>query len=268
MVLSTLAYGVQSLHPLPLLDNLLLLQSWYSLPGSEGNSVAWCLSDLMFFYLAFPYLARLSSRGVTLLAMVLAALSYGGYALLPLSDYGITIYIHPLSRLVDFLLGMLLYRLYKGSGVSGFAGFWQARGRGFRLGWLVVTALLYVLTLLYSRSQMGWTPASIFPFYLPSALVIIYFAMTYRTGQQGRLDRLLSQRWLLYLGEISFSFYMVHNLVILSVKQLLERSGLLVHWSVRLVLTLLVTLLVSVLVNRYFEQPIANYYARRWGKRA
>lgn len=43
-----------SIQPLPLLGNFFLLQSWIPMVEAKGNAVAWCLSDLIFFYALFP----------------------------------------------------------------------------------------------------------------------------------------------------------------------------------------------------------------------
>ena len=51
---------------------------------------------------------------------------------------------------------------------------------------------------------------------------------------------------------------MVHNLVILSVKKVLEHIAPSTPWQLRLVLSLGVTIVASILINRFFETPVAN----------
>lgn len=55
--------------------NIVLLQSWVPLRDFffSGNSVSWCLCDLMFFYILFPWLRRLFHRLKGRLIAVLTA---------------------------------------------------------------------------------------------------------------------------------------------------------------------------------------------------
>lgn len=56
---------------------------------------------------------------------------------------------------------------------------------------------------------------------------------------------------------------MIHNLVILSVKQILSRIAPGVGWELRLAITIAVTIALSILINRYYETPIANFLSKR-----
>lgn len=95
-------------------------------------------------------------------------------------------------------------------------------------------------------------------FYLPSFLTIFLFALASKSGEKDGIPELLSQKWLIYLGQVSFSFYMVHNLVILSVKKGLEYFAPATPWELRLVISLAGAIVAGILVNRYFEAPVAN----------
>ena len=90
----------------------LLVQSW--IPIREiyfsGNAVAWFLSSILFCYLIFPYLLRFLKgiKGYWIMGTVLMLY----FALLPFFKtewIHPLIYINPLFRTVDFMIGIMLY---------------------------------------------------------------------------------------------------------------------------------------------------------------
>lgn len=105
-------------HLLMLVPNALLLQSW--IPIKEvyfsGNAVSWCLSDLFFFYAMFPLLGRFLFRKElrhSILAVgLLCILYFVLFLFIPEEKAHALLYIFPAFRLLDFILGMLLYAIY------------------------------------------------------------------------------------------------------------------------------------------------------------
>lgn len=105
-------------HLLMLVPNALLLQSW--IPIKEvyfsGNAVSWCLSDLFFFYSMFPLLGRFLFRkklSHSILAVcLLCVLYFASVYFIPEEKAHALLYIFPGFRLLDFILGMLLYAIY------------------------------------------------------------------------------------------------------------------------------------------------------------
>jgi peptidoglycan/LPS O-acetylase OafA/YrhL len=94
-----------------------------------------------------------------------------------------------------FFLGALIYRLFD-----------ALRARKVSLpGWLEWLApVLLAATVLFKHSQIPVVPPLLF-----GALVLIFAA------QAGPLSRALKQRVLSYLGEISYSIYLVHYVLVL-----------------------------------------------------
>ena len=105
-------------HLLILVPNALLLQSW--IPIREvyfsGNAVSWCLSDLFFFYALFPLLGRFLFRkkfGQSVLFVILFVILYFViFPFIPEEKAHAFLYIFPAFRLLDFIMGMLLYVIY------------------------------------------------------------------------------------------------------------------------------------------------------------
>lgn len=108
-------YG--KITPIVYLSNILMLQSW--IPDSTFffslDAPSWCLSDFIFCYAMFPFLVRYMNRqrskrliGSLCMAICIYLLIINMISKnlqLPL------IYINPLFRLMDFCLGMALWRL-------------------------------------------------------------------------------------------------------------------------------------------------------------
>ena len=111
-------------------------------------------------------------------------------------------------------------------------------------------------------NSYGIVGSNVYAYYLPSCLMIYVFALSHKSGNQGAVSDALSRPWLIYLGEISFSFYMIHYLVILIVNRVFSWVYPDEGWALRLVVTLGITIVGSILVNKYFERPVAELLSR------
>ncbi|PMZ93578.1 MULTISPECIES: acyltransferase [unclassified Pseudomonas] len=222
------------------------------------NAPSWSLSVELFFYILFPFLISFGTRAlvgvvVSIVLLKCALALWGGEAL-----EHFLFYIFPPLRLADFLVGILLFRLYVGGPVytSGQASFCQASS-------------LLVLVAFFSLGK--FIPQSYrFDIYylLPMAYLVFSFA-----HQQGVLAQAISSRLLVLLGEASFAFYLVHQLVIIVGQELRLRLN-----SDHAVLTdagfavvyFVVSLVLSIFLFKYYETParmkmISLWRRRRWG---
>lgn len=195
--------------------NLFLLQSW--VPDfqffNSVNGVSWSLSVEVLFYLSFPLLflvvrkipeARLWLAAAVVAAAVLlmpaAAQTFlpDKPAMMPWGPASLEqiwfVYIFPPVRALEFALGMLLARLV-------------LTGRWIRLGLLPAAALVvagYVASL-HVPFLYGFVSVTV----IPLALLIPAAATADVAGRR----TWLSTRTMVWLGEISFAFYLVHRLV-------------------------------------------------------
>ena len=103
----------------PFLPNALLLQSLIPIKAVyfSFNAVSWYLSDTLLFAFAFPFivkcLERLDGKGrLMALSIILVAYTVLVY-FLPVQHRHAILYISPLVRVVDFVLGIYLYLLYR-----------------------------------------------------------------------------------------------------------------------------------------------------------
>lgn len=102
---------------LVLVPNWALLQSWIPIQTVyfSGNAVSWCLSDLMFFYAVFPAIIKLlhlHRHNFYITLGVLTVIYLTGISFIPESLWHPLIYISPLFRLFDFVLGIVLWQIW------------------------------------------------------------------------------------------------------------------------------------------------------------
>lgn len=199
-----------------LVPNLLLVQSW--IPRYDVltgiNQVSWSLCSEVVFYAAFPFLLPLVNRlsvralwwgaagavlAVGCLPLVSAVFLDGGPHLSPRMDYSVTqlwfVYFFPLARAFEFVLGMFLARLV----VLG-------RRLPVGLGLAAVLFLAGYAGALYAPGQYGTVATTI----VPLALLIPAGAVADLDGRYSPLRG----RVAVWLGEVSFALYMVHQLVL------------------------------------------------------
>ena len=214
---------------LPVLLNALLLQSWVPLADYyfSCNAVSWFLSDLLLCYLLFPWLFRhLSRRWLVVVAVAYALLAI----FLPESQVNAVLYVNPLVRLVDFVWGMALFRLYESQPSFRFSSATE---------WLMVVLVLAAL------AAYPWLPAKLrtASFYW---LVILPAIWVFARGG-GVVSRFLCSRWLQWLAALAMPVFLIHKMVI----DVLVPRLFPLPYVPALVLTLAATLLVAWLVEHY-----------------
>ncbi|MGW7328358.1 acyltransferase family protein [Streptomyces sp. NPDC054840] len=200
------------------LANALLVHTLVPLPEFQlaGNGVAWSLVCELLFYLLFPKLLPLVMRirtrwlpaaagaAVATVWMVpLAAAALGGplfeQSSLPGTITGaqmMFVYLFPLSRLPEFVLGMILARMH-GSGFPVRVGVCQSAG-------LLFAALFVGIAVLPAPFLLAATTV------VPVALLIRATAALDTHGQRS----VLRTPGMVRLGDISYAFYLSHATVI------------------------------------------------------
>lgn len=193
------------------LTSLFLVNTWVPSQRflSAGNPVSWSLAAEMFFYLLFPvllpWIKRLSRRGLLIGAVSAIALVWAWpvFCALVLNPEGRFfpgywfLYMLPVTRLPEFVLGMIVARIS------------AERIRVPRIGVLpaafgvisavIVNASLLPHAFLYAASTVG-------------SLAVLVHA-TAELDLRGK-SSLLRTAPLVFLGEISYAMYLVHLLVL------------------------------------------------------
>jgi peptidoglycan/LPS O-acetylase OafA/YrhL len=212
--------------------NLLLVHGW--IPSASYyfsfNAVSWSISTEAFFYLAFPFLICRLNRSwwwklIGTTAFVVGMLRLSDFLKLPPYDpanlsaitaHGIA-YINPLVRILEFVFGMvvanLCFRLRQLKVVDSLpASAWTI----FELAALVGTFLSgwygepFVASLFDSRSQYAFAVYASACWSFPVFGLLIGVL----SFERGALSRLLAADLLVILGEISYSIYLVHQILI------------------------------------------------------
>ena len=236
--------------------NLMLVQSWFvahdvvfSLDG-----VSWSLSCEAAFYVVAPFLigwlALRSRRAAVLACLSWVALTAAAALALGLgSDRLDTVgYTNPAIRSGEFVLGVLLATLVR----SG----WRPR---LRLS--VATALLVVVGLMLSR-PIGTLPMSVVDVLLTPVVALVILAAA--LADLGPRRGWLGHPGLVHLGEVSFAFYLVHELVIVNVVSLTGPYLGLVGGVAMASGTFVAALVLAVGLHELVELPAQRAVLRLW----
>lgn len=198
-------------------EHVLMIQAWDPNIAQAYNfdGPAWSLSVEFFLYACFPFLivilTRIRATSILLVTAIGVASAMVGIATwftltnrssLPWTDPESAhrwLYVIPVTRLGDFLLGILAGRLYV-----------ELRKRASLVksgGLLAITATVAIVAL------MAW-PANVFSawswdvaYAIPCVVLIFGLAI----APSGILARLLSLPALVLLGESSYAFYLIHQ---------------------------------------------------------
>ena len=238
MLLPFLAVALAGDNPIEgLFASVFLLHSWALTDGLVLNGPSWTISAEMFAYLLFGITVFRSPPSwvlavafiITALAAHAVAIELGKTGFIHLTwDYG-AIRIIPL-----FILGMLLRRC--ASFISS-GGAMMAGVLGFAL-----------FAVFASRSDAGYE------ILIPFVLLVLSFS---RLSDWGALPT--NHRLLVYLGEISYSIYMIHIFAVNIWFDYLPKFGLEpLHWQILCV----AVVLGSAVSYRFVELPARLWISR------
>ena len=265
-------------NPMVLLANALMLHAWVPFDRYffSYNYASWSISTELFFYLLFPFVLRCSTTlRYTLLALSLATVVVlaviGAAQHLPvwdtagnqLSSTGL-LYTNPLVRCGEFLLGVI-------------SGMHFLRGRRempsslvrwtlfemFAIGLFALAFRFFLLRDATVPNAFGlndnqavsllieWSShVALAPF---ATVLISVFAY-----QRGMVSQLLTHRVFVFLGEISFALYLVHQLTL----RVLQQHGVGADFSGFGWYLTAVTMLAT-LLHLGIEQPARRWLTRR-----
>lgn len=188
--------------------NLLMVQTWIPTAWFSQSLVgpAWSIATEFAFYAAFPFLIFRFGRTwwwKLPLSLACAAVMMVVMMVFGTNDW-ITLYMHPMSRLFEFVTGMCA------------ALAWERYGHRVRLGVLTGTALELAALLFFAftitplwpvdmaNPVVFWWQASGHTA-IPAALLILAMAK-----RRGLLSAMLSVAPLVALGEMSYATYLIH----------------------------------------------------------
>jgi exopolysaccharide production protein ExoZ len=217
----SIAFPTQNkIHGSALGKSLYVLANLFLLPGIFNIqpiiTVAWSLSYEFFFYLLLPLLilifgARKRSSNSRIVAIAIFWLSFGALSLFA--------GVENRTRMISFVSGMILYEIT----ASG-----RVRNRLGRFGeWATVAAVLASFILFYAvhRPRAHSTINAFVPIMLLSAS--FFLVSLYSFELQGVLSRSFSWSPLRFLGNMSYSYYLIHGLTLQALAFGLKQFGML-----------------------------------------
>jgi peptidoglycan/LPS O-acetylase OafA/YrhL len=244
--------------------NLLLLQAWVPVVGFvfAMNGVAWTISAEVFFYLLFPFLrgkwlVPIMAAAAIATAALLVALDVLAPPVLPpwpQPPQGSFWSLHaalqfPLVRLLEFCTGIVAARLFM--------------ARRFRTGTFVeAIALSAIFAFAWCSEPLravvanaGWSHVAIW-LNQSGGMVVFAFAIFVFAHEGGKISQTLRARPFVLLGDISFSTYMLHYVVLMAFQRFDRDVG---APHLRAVAFVVVVYVCSYLAWRFLEKP-----AKRW----
>lgn len=241
------------------LVNASLLQTWIPVKPIyfSFNAVSWYLANTMFFAVVFPLLFKWIVRATPKRKAAISAGFVVVYALvavfLPMEWRHAVLYISPYMRLTDFVFGIFLA-----------LGYLKLRDKTINRQTSMLYQILVIATiilLVVESCMVSESTSFIAPIYWPLVAIVIVLASLSGTAGGGYL--LLENKWLQRLGELSFTIFMTHQLVLRYTTVVIEK---LLHYEndiVYVIITLTLTIIVSSVVDKYILKPITQWLTKR-----
>ncbi len=211
---------------LTLFFNLLLLHAW--VPNTafyfSFNMVSWYLCLVLFFAAVSPIVLKIARSlsalksgavciGIILFEFVLAILVQ------QMSIAHWILYICPIVRLGDFFIGALAYNLFKGIKNSKFTISYHKIAY---CGLIIACGVSFFS--LFSDSEIF----SVAVWIIPVILILIGLVK----GNSHTLSLLFNNSFLIFMGRISFEFFLIHQIVIRYIKLIssyIQYEGVLIY---------------------------------------
>jgi peptidoglycan/LPS O-acetylase OafA/YrhL len=257
-----LFYSVIKKYPLEyslkVVTNLTLLQSFIPLKDFyfSFNGVSWSLSNELFFYLLLPFILYSISNYTKKFKLTSSKLIFCGIGIwlfaftIVFMFKDITIhpwlfYILPMFRIIDFTVGIIL-----GLSFISFSNKYKPNEQSKLWSIFEILSIVLLGVAIYFVPNI---PESFHysVYYLPFMSIIIYIF----AHQKGIISRMLSKKQFVFLGEISFSFYMIHQLIINYIGSI---SVFRTHLILSSIGAFLASLILSAIIYTYYEIPLRN----------
>ncbi|MGV0997330.1 acyltransferase family protein [Empedobacter falsenii] len=228
--------------------NLFLLQSYIPVKDFyfSINNVSWSISTELFFYLMFPFyviwLHKFPKLKYILLLIIPIIIFAEPYFRTNMKLEKAIFYINPIVRSFDFILGIITCQIYKKI---------KDTPINFSKGTLIEIAAITVLAIFfYFHNDVERAFRYGIYYWIPMVGIVLIFAL-----QKGLFSKILQHKTLVYLGEISFAFYMIHMIVIKYGNQYLPK----INDFQKIGIYFVIALILSALTFEYFEKPVAKW---------
>lgn len=190
--------------------SLTLIQSWIPNDYHGLNGVSWFLSTIVFLYFMTPWLVRLAKAlwkkgqmfgvAVTIILLIGYQYTYSVIAATLSSNYEFWLYVFPLARIIEYMIGILL---------GMWIGHLEESAKDIPMADLWIT-IVFVIIGVFAFVVKDW-PVALWR----SVLWISFnvFVLILLSGKNGMWNRLLSSKILVWLGNQSFAMYLIHQVI-------------------------------------------------------
>ncbi len=162
------------------------------------------------------------------------------------------VYINPLARVFEFVLGMCLANAWLNS--AKFREFFGSHANGSQL--LAIALVIVALSTGAFFKNSAWAAKESLFYWLMNSGGCLSYACLIAAFASGRgwLAKRLEQPALVWLGEISYSLYLVHGLVLYPITNTTSQWSLPLRY-LALAGSLCLVIFVSYLIYRFVEVP-------------
>lgn len=251
-----LAINSDQINLFALLANLSYMQSWVPISSVyfSFNAPSWSLSNEMFFYACFFFLVtmtlkRLINIGACLLILIFIAATMVTIYLDGSKFFGSNktlahwiFYIFPGFRIIEFICGMILFRLW----VSGY----KIKSYFVIPAYALLVVSMYFANFIPEAFRMSL-------YFLP---VIVFFLFVHLQGE-GVINGLLKSKFMVLLGNASFAFYLIHQPLIYIFTELLETFNLgnFYFFATTLTIITLLSIVIYLTYERWAERKLKEF---------
>lgn len=205
--------------------DLMLIHPFFPKYALIFNGLAWFLAVIIFLYIvAYPLqkaLNRMKNAVVPALLTILAIILLN---LLNRFGFELYLYTNPFYRILDFLLGMLIAKMYVDKKYA------IRKSNCVELFLVAVFVIQYIASLFISGDPGYYS--------ILFAVSLYVFAVG-----EGCVSTLLKSRFLAKIASYSFEFYMIHELALRVFRKVFSES---IFYPIRLILITLPALAVSI----------------------
>lgn len=256
LLIAVVKYKTLSDDILTLPLHLTMLQAWVPGYPITLNTPGWSLSVEAFFYLCFPFLLlsiyKYGTQRLVIFAVLLWLATQATLLTLLNSDAYVAksllhdfIYYNPLMHLNAFIAGFLTGVFFKNK---------KTKISKYNSAWLVFSVILITALLAFRPSieniigiKLAFTNGLIAPAFL---LFIILLAQ-----EKGKIVSIFSNKWLVLLGEASFSLYILQK-PLHGVYDKLIGNTVSLSDELHFYIFLALLIIASIISYKYFETPM------------
>jgi peptidoglycan/LPS O-acetylase OafA/YrhL len=234
--------------------NLTLLQAFVPdrLANFAFNGVTWTLSVEFFFYLAFIFLRRWSTKTLVLLFLTLYVSKLALETIWILFDIHHfahwLFFVFPILRLPEFLLGMVMCRIY----FKNPEAFSRFRINPFII---IISTILTIGSCRYYISPYAVCLYSTIPSIFGFLLLLSCL------GYNNCKSAFFNNKICLFLGEASFSIYLIHQPILNGARKLFQKFGLTMTVG-QTVITMLLSLVLAVGYFLLVERRVYHQFVK------